>query len=50
MPKILHNMATRMAKHMPKDMAWAVATKTLQNKGLLKKGTNKLTKRGRKAK
>ncbi len=46
MPKVLEDLVKKMKKKgMPEDKAWAIATATLQKKGVLKKGTHKLNKR-----
>lgn len=50
-PEIVeHVVAALMRKrHMPRETAWAVAVKSLQNAGILRKGTLTLTKKGRSA-
>lgn len=47
MPKILERLVSqRQAKGMDKGRAYATATSTLQKSGVLKKGTQDLTKKG----
>ena len=47
MPKILDRAASQIKKR-DKKSRWAIATSALQKAGVLKKGTNKLTEKGRK--
>jgi predicted ATP-dependent Lon-type protease len=48
MPKILERLRSQlMAKGMPKPQAFAVATSQLQKHGVLKKGTQELTTKGK---
>ena len=47
MPKILDNMIGKMTKKgLPKPVATAIATKSLQRQGVLKKGATELTTKG----
>ena len=47
MPKILDNMIGKMTKKgLPKPVATAIATKSLQRQGVLKAGSNELTAKG----
>jgi hypothetical protein len=47
MPKILDRLVSQLtANGMPKDKAYAVATKKLQESGNLKKGTREATAKG----
>ena len=47
MPKILDNMVGKMTKKgLPKPIATAIATKSLQRQGVLKKGSTELTTKG----
>ncbi len=47
MPKILDNMVGKMTKKgLPKPVATAIATKSLQRQGVLKKGSTELTAKG----
>lgn len=49
MPKILERLVSQLeAKGMPRDRAFAVATKTLQESGSLKPGSQQLTAKGEK--
>lgn len=49
MPKILERLVGQLeAKGMPKSRAFAVATNSLQKTGVLKKGTQELTPKGKK--
>ena len=51
MPAILEKYVKGlMKKGKSKSSAFAIATATLQNKGILKKGTNKLKKPNKKSK
>lgn len=46
MPKVLEDLVKKLkSKGMPENKAWAIATSTLQKKGVLKKGSHKLNKR-----
>lgn len=47
MPKILDRLVNQLLrKGLPKSQAFAIANKTLQKNGVLKKGTRKLSKKG----
>lgn len=49
MPQILDHLVKKLIKKgYPEDQAWAIATSQLQKRGLLKKGTQDLTKKGKK--
>ena len=49
MPKLMDRLVSQLrSKGMSKDKAYAVATKKLQESGNLKKGTKKLTPKGKK--
>ena len=51
MPKVLEERVKALeAKGMAKDKAFAIATSSLQREGVLKKGTQELTKKGSKKK
>ena len=50
MPKLLHDLATKLQKQgYSESKAWAVATSALQKAGDIKKGSNKLTPKGKAA-
>lgn len=53
MPKILHNLVQKLKGHsggkLSESSRWAIATAALQKQGKLKKGSQKLTAKGRKA-
>ena len=49
MPQIMDRLVSQLKKKgMNRAQAYAVATKTLQKSGSLKKGSNKLTSKGKK--
>lgn len=49
MPKILERLVGQLeAKGMPKSKAFAVATSSLQKRGVLKPGSQELTPKGKK--
>jgi hypothetical protein len=51
MPKVLEERVSALEKKgLPKERAYAIATSSLQAEGVLKKGTNKLAKGGKKGK
>jgi hypothetical protein len=49
MPKIVERTAKAIKRKGKVRNAWAVAVRSLQRKGYLKKGTMKLTAKGRRA-
>lgn len=49
MPKVLEDRVKALeAKGKPKSQAYAIATSSLQKEGKLKKGTQKVTRKGNK--
>lgn len=50
MPKVLEDRVKALMrdKNMPRDRAYAIATASLQKEGKIEKGSQKLTKKGKK--